>query len=396
MTELKARPRLKLWQSKPPAQMRGLKPCPCRSGRGKVCFSHLRNDPVPPAIPFFDGHNDTLLRLVTSCPDIVAAFGQCSGHGQLDLALAAKGGFAGGLFACFVPSDGDRDAGFSLTEDGYTVVMPEAPSLDRARSLTDTMIACAHQLAAEMPDRIRLCRTVSDIQECLTDDVLALVLHLEGAEAIGDDLEGLDVYYRRGVRSIGPVWSRPNRFGTGAPFRFPGSPDTGPGLTEAGFALVRACDERGVMLDVSHLNAAGFWDVARTSRAPLVATHSNVHAICPMPRNLVDGQLRAIRDSGGLVGVSLSVSELRPDGHNSPEMPLSDVLRHLDHLLEMLGPDGVAIGSDFDGAVLPQEISDAGGLPSLAAAMVTHGYDDALLRKICLDNWMRVLKRCWH
>lgn len=351
---------------------------------------------MPPAIPVFDGHNDTLLRLVTSCPDPVAAFRQCSGEGQLDLALAAAGCFAGGLFACFVPPDGERDAGFSLTKDGYDVAMPEPPSLEHARNRTDAMIACAYRLAAELPERVRICCAVADIQGCLTHGLLALVLHLEGAEAVRDDLDGLEAYYRLGVRSIGPVWSRRNSFGTGAPFRFPGSPDTGPGLTGAGFALVRACDEMGIMLDVSHLNAAGFWDVARTSRAPLVATHSNVHAICPVPRNLMDDQLRAVRDSGGLVGVSLSVSELRPDGHNSPATPLSDVLRHLDHLLGMLGPDGVAIGSDFDGALVPQQIGNAGGLQNLVAAMAHHGYEDTLLRKICHGNWARVLDRCWR
>ena len=315
---------------------------------------------MPSSIPIFDGHNDTLLRLATSCPDPVTGFQQADGQRQLDLALARKGGFAGGLFACFVPPD-DPDAGFSLTQTGYDVIMPEPPSLGHARRQTDAMIACAHRLASELPERVRLCRTAPDIRRSMADGTVALVLHLEGAEAIGPGLDGLETYHRAGVRSIGPVWSRPNRFGTGAPFRYPGSPDIGPGLTGAGFALMRACDELGVMLDVSHLNAAGFWDVARASRAPLVATHSNAHAICPVPRNLTGDQLRAIRDSGGLVGVSLSVSELRPDGHNDPATPLGDVLRHMDHLLDVLGPEGVAIGSDLDGAVLPEEVGNAGG-----------------------------------
>ena len=225
---------------------------------------------------------------------------------------------------------------------------------------------------------------------------LAVVPHLEGAEAIGEDLDGLEHCRRLGVRSIGPVWSRPNRFGVGVPFRYPGHPDIGPGLTRAGFALVQACDTLGVMLDVSHLNHAGFWDLARASRAPLMATHANAHAICPVPRNLTDDQLRAIRDSGGLVGVSLSVSELRPDGHNDPATPLDCVLRHLDHLLALLGPDGVALGSDLDGAVLPAAIGNAGGLPRLVAAMTDHGYDDGLVRKLCHGNWLGVLERCWN
>ncbi len=115
-----------------------------------------------------------------------------------------------------------------------------------------------------------------------------------------------------------------------------------------------------------------------------------------MPRNLTDDQLQAIRDSGGVVGISLSVSELRPDGHNDPATPLSDVLRHMDHLLEALGPDGVAIGSDLDGAVLPAEVGNAGGLPNLVMAMADHGYGAELLRKLCHGNWINVLERCWR
>ena len=302
---------------------------------------------------------------------------------------------AGGLFACFVPPEGDRDAGFALTLDGYTVAMPEPPALGHARDRTLAMIGCAHRLAAALPASVRLCRTVAEVRRSMADRVLAMVLHLEGAEAIGADLEGLEQVHALGVRSIGLVWSRPNRFGTGVPFRYPGGPDIGPGLTVAGLELVRACGRLGVVVDVSHLNAAGFWDVARVSRAPLVATHSNVHAICPVPRNLVDDQLRAVRDNGGLVGVSLSVSELRPDGHNSAATPLAVVLRHLDYLLEVLGEDGVALGSDLDGAVLPEAIGDAGGLQSLVGAMVAHGYGAGLVRKLCHENWLGVLGRCW-
>ena len=108
---------------------------------------------------------------------------------------------------------------------------------------------------------------------------------------------------------------------------------------------------------------------------------------------LTDDQLRAIRDSGGLVGVSLSVSELRPDGHNQAATPLAVVLRHMDHLLAILGPDGVAIGSDFDGAVLPEEVGNAAGLQRLVAAMAGHGYDDELLHRICHGNWLGMLER---
>ena len=103
-----------------------------------------------------------------------------------------------------------------------------------------------------------------------------------------------------------------------------------------------------------------------------------------------------MRDSDGLVGVSLSVPELRPDGHNKADTPLAVVLRHIEYLLEFLGPNGVAIGSDLDGALLPAEIGDAGGLGNLVAAMLDRGYGPDLLRKLCHDNWLEVLGRSWR
>src|SRR5205085_1330685 len=123
---------------------------------------------------------------------------------------------------------------------------------------------------------------------------VAAILHLEGADPLAPDLSDLESWYARGLRSLGLVWSRGNAFAEGVPFRFPASPDTGPGLTAAGRELVRRCNELGILVDVSHLNEAGFWDVAGSSSSPLVATHSNAHALCASTRNLTDAQLDAI------------------------------------------------------------------------------------------------------
>ena len=199
-----------------------------------------------------------------------------------------------------------------------------------------------------------------------------------------------------GLRSIGPVWSRPNIFGTGVPFRFPGDPDEGPGLTEAGKALVRACNRLGILVDLSHLNAAGFRDVAALSDKPLVATHSNAHALSAASRNLTDRQLDAIAESGGVVGLNYAVGFLRDDGRRVSDTALTVMIRHLDHLLARLGEGGVALGSDFDGALIPREIGDVAGLPALVGAMRQAGYGDALVERICWGNWMDVLRRTWE
>ena len=198
-----------------------------------------------------------------------------------------------------------------------------------------------------------------------------------------------------GLRSIGPVWSRENRFGHGVPFRFPSSPDTGPGLTDLGQELVRQCNARRILIDLSHMNEKGFWDVAAISTAPLVATHSNVHALSQTSRNLTARQLAAIRESRGVVGLNYATGFLREDGKMVANTGLDVMLRHLDALLEALGEDGVALGSDFDGAMMPQPIGDAAGVPRLVEAMLAHGYGEALVRKIAQDNWRSVLERTW-
>jgi len=222
-------------------------------------------------------------------------------------------------------------------------------------------------------------------------------VHLEGAEAIAADLANLDEWYGRGVRSIGPVWSRPNVFGEGVPFRFPSSPDIGGGLTPTGVELVRACNRLGILVDLSHLNEAGFRDVARVSDAPLVATHSNAHAVCAASRNLTDEQLRAIAATDGVVGVNFAVMFLREDGLHLPdETSLDEILRHVDHMAEVMGIDHVAFGSDFDGASIPAALGGVAGLPQLVDGLRARGYDDDAVAKVTHRNWLRVLDATWN
>ena len=150
------------------------------------------------------------------------------------------------------------------------------------------------------------------------------------------------------------------------------------------------------MIDLSHLNERGFWDVAELSDAPLVATHSNVHALSPVTRNLTDEQLDAVKQSDGLVGLNFAVGFLREDGKNDADTPIATMVRHVDYLVEHLGIDRAAFGSDFDGATVPREIGDAAGLPRLVAALRERGYDDAALKKLAHENWVRVLRKTWH
>jgi membrane dipeptidase len=222
------------------------------------------------------------------------------------------------------------------------------------------------------------------------------VLHLEGAEAIDPELEALELWYAAGLRSLGPVWSRPNRFGHGVPFISPSSPDTGPGLTEPGVALVGRCAELGIAVDLSHLNEAGFWDVARIAGAPLIASHSGCHALAPSARNLTDAQLDAIGASGGLVGIVFAVRFVRADGAEDPDTPLAMVAAHARHAADRIGVDHVALGSDFDGATMPQGVRTAAQLPALVDTLRADGYTEAELSAIAHGNWRRVLAAAWR
>jgi membrane dipeptidase len=341
--------------------------------------------------PIFDGHNDVLLRLWSKKEgDPVADFVDGDSHGHLDLPRMLKGGFAGGFFAIFVPSPNDRNPA-----DDEDLNPPLASDVGQQAALASTteMASLLYRIERAAPDRFKVCRTVGDIRAAMAAGQVAAIFHIEGAEAIDVDLKSLDVLYQAGLRSIGPVWSRSNIFGHGVPFRFPSSPDTGPGLTDAGKALVRRCNELGILVDLSHLNEKGFWDVAEISTAPLVATHSNAHALSASSRNLTDDQIRAIGQSGGMIGLNFAYGFLRKDGHWSSENGLDSILRHLDHLMKLAGEDHVGLGSDFDGARIPSQIGDAAGLPNLVAAMKANGYSAELIDKICRENWLNVLAR---
>jgi len=349
-------------------------------------------DQMTPGI--FDGHNDVLLQLFLNGGVSAASEFLTGLPGAIDLPKAKKGGFAGGFFAIYVPSPPDDAFSFEdMMGDAYDLPLP--PPVDWSDAIGVAMAQAATLFELERLGTLKVCRTVADIRVSMASGVIAAVFHIEGAEAIDADLGVLDVFYNADLRSHGPVWSRSTIFGHGVPFRFPGDPDTGEGLTDVGLRLVKRCNELGVLVDLSHMNEAGFWDVAQVSSAPLVATHSNAHAICQTTRNLTDKQLAAIRESDGMVGVNFAVSFLREDGKMIADVSLDIVLRHLDYLIEKLGEDRVGFGSDYDGAIVPDKLTTIADLPNLRQTMAAHGYDDALMKKLCSDNWLRVLERTW-
>jgi len=340
-------------------------------------------------IPVVDGHNDALLRVWRNGRSLR----ERDDEGCLDLPRMREGGIAAGFFAICVPAeDGaepDPRALVVETADGYEVPVEPPLPFERAVRIADELASIAER-------DLVLVRTVAELERCLAGEEIGAILHLEGAEPIEPGLGNLEAWYARGLRSLGIVWSRPNAFGCGVPFRFPGTPDTGPGLTAAGRELVRACNALGVMIDVAHLNLAGFRDVTRLSDRPIVFTHGGVHALAPIPRSVTDEQLDAIRDSGGLAAIVFDSVMTRSDGALVDDAPLAQVLDHVDYVAERIGVEHVALGSDFDGAHPPSALADATTVPALFDALAARGWSDGDLRALGHRNWLRVLGDTWR
>ena len=366
-----------------------------------------------PMIPVFDGHNDTLLSLISTGRDFYAG----SDVGHIDAPRAHQGGLAGGFFACFVPTPGEQwqpnlEAVLGNGLNGVEVADEHgSPSLAYAQQFTNAMVTRLLNLeagggnllkdldvengAAWTDNPLSIITFAEDLEENIEAGVMSAILHFEGAEMIDENFYALEMYHAAGLRSLGPVWSRSNIFAHGVPFGHDQSPDTGPGLTDLGRELVRACNLLGIMLDVSHLNEKGFWDLAGITTAPIVATHSNAWSICPSTRNLTDKQLDAIAESDGMVGVNYNVPFTHPEAMRSPDMPLGMLADHVDYLVEKLGIDRVGFGSDYDGALMPADLSDASKQQNLITELRNRGYDDESLLKLGYKNWVRVLSTTW-
>ncbi len=346
----------------------------------------------------FDGHNDILNKITNYAnPQDTKPF-LVGDKGHFDLPRAVLGGVAGGFFAVYPsnpPSVPPAEERMVYSDDGYRVQIAPALEYAYASQAVEQMIQLLYKIEEDSLGGFQVVRDFPSLQEALEENVMAAVLHLEGAEAILPDLSNFEDFYDRGMRSLGIVWSRPNPFGYGVPFAFPSGPDTGPGLTQAGKALVQACNNAGVMIDLAHLNEKGFWNVAELSDAPLVSTHTAACGLIPKARNLTDEQIKAMGESNGVIGVIFSVNDL--DGEKRPknDAPIGKIIDHIRYIADLIGTDHVAFGSDFDGTRIPSELGDVSGYQKLVRLLSQEGFSQDDLQKICLENWLRVLKDTW-
>jgi membrane dipeptidase len=355
-------------------------------------------------IPVFDGHNDTLTQIRAEPKARRRSFMKRSDSGHIDLPRAREGGLAGGFFAIFTPSKSWKrvvtpllDPSGAEIPGAMSVGLPPKLAHRTALRFTLSIMSDLLRLERESDGALEIVKTANQLDRCLSDGTFATILHIEGAAAIDSGLDSLYVFYEAGLRSIGPVWSRPNAFASGVPFDFPRTPDTGPGLTAAGVRLIKACNDLGILVDLSHLNERGFWDVARLSDAPLVATHSNAHALSASPRNLTDAQLDEVARTDGVVGLNYHVGFLRADGdfRAAATTSMREIVRHARYIADRIGTRHLALGSDFDGATMPFDLPDATALPLLLDMFQEDGFSEPEVRAIASENWQRVVRATW-
>jgi len=258
------------------------------------------------------------------------------------------------------------------------------PVVERARGSARAVheqIDVLFETIARRPG-LRLARTATDVETCARDGVVAALLGIEGAHSLEGDLDRIDTFARRGVRYLGIMHFSSNE--AGFPAYGLGRHDAD-GLTPWGFDLVRRCEAAGVLVDLAHINRRGFLDACSVATRPPIVSHTGVLGAFDHWRNIDDSQLRAVADKGGIVGVIFYPRYLGGEG-------LEPVVKHLLHILDVVGEDAPALGSDWDGFIVPtRALADPRGLPLLTDALLAAGVSERIVRKILRGNAMRVL-----
>ena len=304
-----------------------------------------------------DLHNDLMLEVQAAKRDITIR----SSTGHSDLPRLREGGVDGQCFALFVhPKEADR---------GFARVTELLDAFDRLAAANDAALGRA--------------TSVAEIERLQQAGRLAVVLAIENGSALGDDLHHLDAVYERGVRMMSLTWNNSNGLADGAMESRHG------GLTPLGQEVLNRMQELAMVVDVSHLSEKSFWDTLAATRGPIVATHSNAAALTPHPRNLNDEQLRVMARRGGVVGVNFY-----PTFTGGPA--LARILDHVAYMSKVMGPDHVALGSDFDGFDgRVSDLEDVARLPNLTAGLLARGFDARTITQILGGNALRVFREVW-
>lgn len=246
-------------------------------------------------------------------------------------------------------------------------------------------------------DYIRPIYKYEDILENEKNGYISSMLTLEEGSVIDQDLNNLQYYYDKGVRMITLTWNYVN--GIGHPNFTPGSEkhdrlyqtNTKDGLTPFGIEVVKKMEELGIIIDVSHLSDAGFYDVLKYTSKPFVASHSNARSVCGVARNLTDDMIKELSKRGGVTGLNYCSAFI--EDHNEEMTYIKDMVKHVRHIVDVGGIDCIGLGSDFDGISNKLEIQDASGMQKLYIALQEY-FSEEELEKIFYKNVLRVYSTC--
>jgi membrane dipeptidase len=261
------------------------------------------------------------------------------------------------------------------------VSLPIAPRSRGLGRAVDEQIDALEEAIARRPASLRLVKRAAEVDSAEKAGAIAALLGIEGAHALEGSLDRLDHFARRGVRYLGLLHFSANEAGFPAYGR--GRRDDG--LTKWGRALVERCEANGVLVDLSHINKQGFLDACAMATRPPIVSHTGVLGAFEHWRNIDDAQLRAVADKGGCIGVIFCPRFVGGDG-------LAPIVKHLKHILDVVGEDVPALGSDWDGFIVPtQPLKDPTGLPLLTDALLEAKIPERVIAKILRKNVMRVL-----
>lgn len=313
-----------------------------------------------------DAHCDTVLYLIERLgkPDWkTRSIIERSEQGHVDIPRLIEGGVTCQFFAIYVD----------------TIYKPEKAT-ERALEL----ISALYNEIEKSDGKIVVAKNSEDILRAKKDGKIAALISLEGGEPIQYSPLLLKAFRMLGVRAMSLTWNERNMLADGV-----SESRTRGGLTSLGLKVLEKMQELGMIVDVSHISEAGFWDIVENCNKPIIASHSNCKKLCNHPRNLTDEQLKAIAEKNGVVGVNFYPKFLVKGG----EASIDDVVKHIDHIVNVAGINHVGLGSDFDGiSSTPKGLEDVSKLPNLTAKLLEHGYSKNEIKKILGENFLRVIK----
>ena len=287
--------------------------------------------------------------------------GQRSSLGHLDVPRMMNGGVTCQVFA--VSSERSRTPAYPL----------------RTAML---MIDRFYKECESIPELVPV-KSYQEIIDAKQNGKAAGLLSIEGADVIEGRIELLGVFHRLGVRMVGLVHSLRNQLADGVADR-----RTGGRLSELGVQAVEELDRLGIIIDVSHLNDEGFWDILEHTKNPVIASHSNSRAVCNHPRNMTDEMITALAKNNGVMGMNFAPAFVHPT-----EATLEGVVDHIDHIVDLVGPDHVGLGSDYDGIPsTPRGLEDVTKMPDITRELIKRGYLEEDIKKILGGNHLRLFK----